>query len=66
MYVRLHPSSRPFTGPTNEVTIIQQINAMAEQLEPAGECVNNSFMVAGYTNPAHINRQNEIWFLERP
>ncbi|KAK1894280.1 Heme-binding protein 1 [Dissostichus eleginoides] len=58
--------SRPFTGPTNEVTIVQQINAMAEQLEPAGECVNDSFMVAGYTNPAHINRQNEIWFLERP
>ncbi|KAK5886433.1 hypothetical protein CesoFtcFv8_017462 [Champsocephalus esox] len=58
--------TRPFTGPTNEVTIIQQINAMAEQLEPAGECVNDSFMVAGYTNPAHINRQNEIWFLERP
>ncbi|KAF3844966.1 hypothetical protein F7725_008129 [Dissostichus mawsoni] len=56
----------PFTGPTNEVTIVQQINAMAEQLEPAGECVNDSFMVAGYTNPAHINRQNEIWFLERP
>lgn len=58
--------TRPFTGPTNEVTIIDQINAMAELLDSPGMCVNNSFIVAGYTNPAHSNRQNEIWFLERP
>lgn len=61
----LPPSSRPFTGPTNEVTIINQINAMAELLDSPGAYVNDSFIVAGYTNPAHINRQNEIWFLER-
>lgn len=59
-------SSRPFGGPTNEVTIINQINAMAELLDSPGVCVNDSFIVAGYTNPAHSNRQNEIWFLERP
>ncbi|KAM9841968.1 heme-binding protein soul3 [Aulostomus maculatus] len=57
--------TRPFTGPTNEVTIINQINAMAELLDSTGECVNDSFIIAGYTNPAHSNRQNEIWFLER-
>lgn len=59
-------SSRPFTGPTNEVTIFNQINAMAEILESPGVCLNDSFIVAGYTNPAHSNRHNEIWFLERP
>ncbi|XP_065822316.1 heme-binding protein soul3 isoform X2 [Labrus bergylta] len=58
--------TRPFTGPTNEVTIIDQISAMAELLDSPGVCVNDSFIVAGYTNPAHSNRQNEIWFLERP
>ncbi|XP_054470632.1 heme-binding protein soul3 [Anoplopoma fimbria] len=59
--------TRPFTGPTNEVTIVNQINAMAEHLDSSGvNGVNDSFIVAGYTNPAHINRQNEIWFLERP
>ncbi|XP_069008491.1 heme-binding protein soul3 [Embiotoca jacksoni] len=57
--------TRPFTGPTNEVTIINQISAMAEVLDSPGVCVNDSFIVAGYTNPAHSNRQNEIWFLER-
>ncbi|XP_029316970.1 heme-binding protein soul3 [Cottoperca gobio] len=57
--------TRAFTGPTNEVTIVNQINVMAEQLDHLVECVNDSFIVAGYTNPAHNNRQNEIWFLER-
>uniref|UniRef100_A0A1A8E5S6 Heme-binding protein soul3 n=1 Tax=Nothobranchius kadleci TaxID=1051664 RepID=A0A1A8E5S6_NOTKA len=57
--------TRAFTGPTNEVTIINQINAMAELLGSPGVCVNDSFIVAGYTNPAHSHRQNEIWFLER-
>ena len=61
----LFPASRTFTGPTNEVTIANQINAMAELLDSPGVCVNDSFIVAGYTNPAHNNRQNEIWFLER-
>ncbi|XP_070698342.1 heme-binding protein soul3 [Pempheris klunzingeri] len=58
--------TRGFTGPTNEVTIINQINAMAELLDSPAVCVNDSFIVAGFTNPAHSNRQNEIWFLERP
>lgn len=57
---------RPFTGPTNEVTIINQIGAMVELLDSPAMCVNDSFIVAGYTNPAHSNRLNEIWFLERP
>lgn len=56
---------RAFSGPTNEVTIINQINAMAELLDSPEVCVNDSFIVAGYTNPAHSNRQNEIWFVER-
>lgn len=58
--------TRSFTGPTNEITIINQINAMAELLDSPDLCINNSFIVAGYTNPAHSHRQNEIWFLERP
>ncbi|MED6280914.1 hypothetical protein CHARACLAT_015901 [Characodon lateralis] len=57
--------TRGFTGPTNEVTIINQISAMAELLDSPGVCANDSFIVAGYTNPAHSHRQNEIWFLER-
>ncbi|CAL8296949.1 unnamed protein product [Arctogadus glacialis] len=57
--------TRRFTGPTNEMTIINQIHALAEVLDSPGECVNDSFIVAGYTNPAHVNRQNEIWFMER-
>ncbi|XP_031614066.1 heme-binding protein soul3 isoform X1 [Oreochromis aureus] len=66
VYTRsLLPSSRAFSGPTNEVTIINQINTLAELLESPGVCVNDSFIVAGYTNPAHSNRQNEMWFLER-
>lgn len=64
-YRSLLPSSRAFSGPTNEVTIINQINTLAELLESPGVCVNDSFIVAGYTNPAHSNRQNEMWFLER-
>ncbi|XP_029900026.1 heme-binding protein soul3 [Myripristis murdjan] len=57
--------ARAFTGATNEVTIINQLNTMAEVLDSPGVCVGDSFIVAGYTNPAHSNRQNEIWFLER-
>lgn len=59
-------SSRAFTGATNEVTIVNQINTMAEILDSPGVCINNSFIIAGFTNPAHSNRLNEIWFLERP
>ncbi|KAI4902184.1 hypothetical protein NFI96_029552 [Prochilodus magdalenae] len=58
--------TRTFAGTTNEITIIGQINTMAEVLDSPGLCVSDSFIVAGYTNPAAANRQNEIWFLERP
>ncbi|KAM8737167.1 heme-binding protein soul3 [Acanthopagrus schlegelii] len=58
--------ARPFSGPTNEVTIIDQISTMAELLDSTDMCLHDSFIVAGYTNPAHSQRQNEIWFLERP
>ncbi|XP_077588054.1 heme-binding protein soul3 [Stigmatopora nigra] len=57
--------TRPFSGPTNELTIVDQITALGELLESPNLCVNDSFIVAGYTNPAHSQRQNEIWFLER-
>lgn len=57
---------RAFTGVTNELSIIGEICGLAEVLDSSGVCVNDSFIVAGYTNPAAANRQNEIWFLERP
>ncbi|XP_066529500.1 heme-binding protein soul3 [Hoplias malabaricus] len=57
--------TRAFTGATNEITIINEINTMAELLDSPGICISDSFIVAGYTNPAAANRQNEIWFLER-
>lgn len=57
---------RAFTGVTNELSIIREISGMAEVLDSSAVCVNDSFIVAGYTNPAAANRQNEIWFLERP
>ncbi|XP_072545964.1 heme-binding protein soul3 isoform X1 [Salminus brasiliensis] len=58
--------TRSFTGATNEATIISEINIMTEVLDSPGICLNDSFIVAGYTNPAAANRQNEIWFFERP
>ncbi|XP_036398970.1 heme-binding protein soul3 [Megalops cyprinoides] len=58
--------TRPFAGATNEYTIINQIGILAEILDSPELCLNDSFIVAGYTNPAAANRQNEIWFLERP
>ncbi|KAA0711586.1 hypothetical protein E1301_Tti006125 [Triplophysa tibetana] len=58
--------SRPFTGATNELSIIGEISGLAEVLDSSAVCVNDSFIVAGYTNPAAVNRQNEIWFHERP
>ncbi|XP_051723188.1 heme-binding protein 1-like isoform X2 [Ctenopharyngodon idella] len=58
--------TRAFTGATNELSIIHEISSLAEALDSPALCVNDSFIVAGYTNPAAANRQNEIWFLERP
>ncbi|XP_048048026.1 heme-binding protein soul3 isoform X2 [Megalobrama amblycephala] len=58
--------TRAFTGATNELSIMHEISTLAEALDSLAACVNDSFIVAGYTNPAAANRQNEIWFLERP
>ncbi|XP_051502712.1 heme-binding protein 1-like isoform X2 [Myxocyprinus asiaticus] len=58
--------TRAFTGATNELSIIHEMHSLAEVLDSPSICVNDSFIVAGYTNPAAANRQNEIWFLERP
>uniref|UniRef100_A0A8C9TTE2 Heme-binding protein soul3 n=1 Tax=Scleropages formosus TaxID=113540 RepID=A0A8C9TTE2_SCLFO len=57
--------TRAFPGATNEQSIISEISALAEMLELPALCLNDSFIVAGYTNPAAANRQNEIWFLEQ-
>ncbi|KAJ8341640.1 hypothetical protein SKAU_G00339310 [Synaphobranchus kaupii] len=57
--------TRAFTGPTNEEIILYQINRLAEVLDSPEISMNGSFMVAGYTNPAAPNQQNEIWFIER-
>ncbi|XP_062971912.1 heme-binding protein 1-like [Elgaria multicarinata webbii] len=58
--------ARGFRGVTNEVSIAREIDLLAELLESPELCLQDTFIVAGYTNPAAINRQNEIWFLERP
>nr|XP_034991731.1 heme-binding protein 1-like [Zootoca vivipara] len=58
--------ARAFTGVTNETSIAREINLLAELLESPELCLQDTFIVAGYTNPAATNRQNEIWFLERP
>ncbi|KAM8920730.1 heme-binding protein 2-like [Pelodytes ibericus] len=58
--------TRSFSGATNEESIMHQINVLAELLESPDLCLQDTFIVAGYTNPAAANRQNEIWFLQRP
>ncbi|KAJ8379089.1 hypothetical protein AAFF_G00231800 [Aldrovandia affinis] len=58
--------TRAFTGATNEDTILHQMSRMAEALASPGLCLSDSFIVAGYTNPAAVNRHNEIWFMELP
>ncbi|KAJ1104063.1 hypothetical protein NDU88_001478 [Pleurodeles waltl] len=57
--------TRTFTGVTNEDSIIREISLLAELLESPELCLQDTFIVAGYTNPAAANRQNEIWFLQR-
>ncbi|XP_063803594.1 heme-binding protein 2-like [Pseudophryne corroboree] len=57
--------TRAFTGATNEESIMHEISLLAELLESPDLCVQDTFIVAGYTNPAAANRQNEIWFLQR-
>ncbi|XP_067310934.1 heme-binding protein soul3 [Pseudorasbora parva] len=56
--------TRAFSGATNELSIINEVRRLAEALDRPAVC--ESFIVAGYTNPAAANRHNEIWFLERP
>ncbi|KAH1171673.1 heme-binding protein 2-like [Mauremys mutica] len=58
--------TRSFRGVTNEDSIMREINFLAELLESPELCLQNIFIVAGYTNPAAANRHNEIWFLQRP
>uniref|UniRef100_A0A8D0L3S9 Heme-binding protein 2 n=1 Tax=Sphenodon punctatus TaxID=8508 RepID=A0A8D0L3S9_SPHPU len=59
-------STRSFTGVTNEDSIVREINLLAELLENPELYLQDTFIVAGYTNPAAANRHNEIWFLHRP
>ncbi|KAM6069277.1 heme-binding protein 2-like isoform 2-T2 [Theristicus caerulescens] len=58
--------SRSFRGITNEDSIMREINILAEILESPELYLQDTFIIAGYTNPAAANRHNEIWFLERP
>lgn len=57
--------TRAFTGATNETTLMSQINTLAEILDSPGLYITNSFIIAGYTNPAAVHRVNEIWFIQR-
>ncbi|XP_076834956.1 heme-binding protein soul3 [Brachyhypopomus gauderio] len=58
--------TRAFAGAPNETTILNEISILAELLDSPELYVTDSFIVASYTNPAAANRENEIWFLERP
>ncbi|XP_023684234.1 heme-binding protein soul3 [Paramormyrops kingsleyae] len=58
--------ARAFSGATNEQTILNEINVLADILESPGIFLSDSFIVASYSSPADANRRNEIWFLERP
>ncbi|MBN3324147.1 HEBP2 protein, partial [Atractosteus spatula] len=58
--------TRTFGGPTNEHSILYEISLLAEVLECPEIRLQDSFIVAGYTNPAATNRHNEIWFLQQP
>ncbi|KAM6358657.1 LOW QUALITY PROTEIN: heme-binding protein 2-like [Alca torda] len=58
--------SRSFRGITNEDSIMREINLLAEILESPELCLQDTFIIAGYTNPAAANRHNEICFLQRP
>ncbi|XP_035279521.1 heme-binding protein 1-like [Anguilla anguilla] len=57
--------SRSFSGVTNEHSIVNELNMLAEVLGLPEARLCNPFIVAGYTSPAAANRNNEIWFLER-
>lgn len=57
---------RSFRGIINEDSIMREINLLAEILDSPELCLQDTFIIAGYTNPAAANRHNEIWFLQRP
>ncbi|XP_067097758.1 heme-binding protein 1-like [Osmerus mordax] len=57
--------ARPFSGQTSESSILREINAFSEVLDPLEISVSDSFIVAGYTSLAATHRHNEVWFLER-
>ncbi|XP_061097152.1 heme-binding protein 1-like [Conger conger] len=54
-----------FTGVTNERSIMNELNMLAEVLGLSEVILHNHFIVAGYTNPTAVSQNNEIWFLER-
>ncbi|XP_067894384.1 heme-binding protein soul3 [Heterodontus francisci] len=58
--------TRPFNGTTNEELILQEINQLAEHLDSPELFLQDTFIVAGYNNPAAPSRHNEIWFIHRP
>ncbi|XP_019412147.1 PREDICTED: heme-binding protein 2-like [Crocodylus porosus] len=58
--------SRSFQGVINEMSIMREINLLEELLESPELCLEDTFIIAGYTNPAAVVRHNEIWFLQRP
>ncbi|NXM76398.1 HEBP2 protein, partial [Serilophus lunatus] len=58
--------SRSFRGITNEDSIVREIEVLSALLDSPELCLGDTFIIAGYTNPAAANRHNEIWFLQRP
>lgn len=56
--------TRSFSGPTNEITILREINALWEVLGSLEVSGSDSFIVAGYTSLAAAHRHNEVWFLQ--
>lgn len=57
--------SRTFSGPTNETTILEEVQAFVQEFDSFNLSLNHSFIIAGYTSLAATHRHNEIWFLER-
>ncbi|XP_043930202.1 heme-binding protein 1-like [Protopterus annectens] len=58
--------TRSFSGATDEETIMREINLFTELLDSPELHLNDTYIIAGYTNPAAPSRHNEIWFLYRP
>ncbi|XP_076128725.1 heme-binding protein 1-like [Alosa pseudoharengus] len=59
--------TREFSGSTNEVSILEQIQILVAALDSAdlNLSLGISFIVAGYTSLAATHRHNEIWFVDR-